>query len=182
MSKGTEFDSSRVAIGKIVKAQGLAGELKAVSFSDDPADLVPYKKFYLVRDLVQQEYVVDSCRVHGKFAIVKLREIVDRDGAEAHIGCDVLVARSQMPRLNSDEFYWHDMVGMQVMTDQGLELGKVTSLIATGANDVMVVTGRDQEYLIPVLQEIIVRQDTEAGILVIAPMAGLLEMNSPDAL
>lgn len=175
-------DSSQIVIGKIVKAQGLVGELKVIPFSGNPNDLSSFQNFILARGSAEQVYTVEKCRAHGKFAIVKLREISDRDEAESQIGAEVLVLKSQMPILTADEFYWHDMVGMKVVTEQGQELGKVTSLIATGGKDVLVITGQEQEYLIPVLQEIIVRQDKEAGILVIAPMAGLLEMNLPDAI
>ncbi len=181
MKWGSESGSSHVVIGKVAKAQGLDGELKVIPFSGNPDDLLAYREIFLGRGPDQQAYTVEKCRLHGKFAIVKLWEIVDRDGSEAHIGFEVSVLKSQMPALAPDEFYWHEMVGMTVRTDQGQDLGKVTSLIATGAHDVMVVTGHDHEYLIPVLQEIIVRQDTEAGILIIAPMPGLLEMNSSDA-
>lgn len=175
-------DPGHVVVGKVAKAQGLFGELKILPFSGDPATLRCFQKIFLDRALDRHLYTVEKWRSHGKFAIVKLREIADRNSAEAQVGAEVLVLQSQMPALAPDEFYWHEMVGMRVVTDQGQELGEVTSLIATGAKDVMVVTGHDHEYLIPVLQEIIVRQDKEAGILVIAPMAGLLEMNLPDAI
>ena len=182
MTKGSVTDSSYVAIGKISKAQGLDGEVKIIAFSGKPDEFASYQKIFLVRGKERRACTIEKCRSHGKFAIVKLREVTGRDESEALIGADVLVMKSQMPALASDEFYWHEMVGLTVLTDQGRELGKVTSLIATGGHDVLVVTGREQEYLIPVAQEIIVRQDTAAGILVIAPMAGLLEMNSPDAI
>lgn len=175
-------DTSHVLVGKITKAQGLSGELKIAPFSGNPNDLFCFKSIFLDRILGRHSYTVENWRSHGKFAIVKLREITDRDGSDALVGAEVLVLRSQMPTLASDEFYWHEMVGLRVITDQGLELGEVTSLIATGANDVMVVSGHDHEYLIPVLQQIIVCQDKEAGILVIAPMDGLLEMNLSDAI
>ncbi|MDD5760293.1 MAG: ribosome maturation factor RimM [Desulfobulbaceae bacterium] len=175
------LDCLHVVIGKVAKAQGLTGELKLIPFSGEPGDFCSFQEIILARGADLQTYTVERCRSHGKFAVVKLREIVDRNDAEAQIGAEVLVLKNQMPVLSADEFYWHDMVGMRVLTEQGQELGEVTSLIATGANDVLVVTGHDQEYLIPVLQEIIVRQDKEAGILVISPMAGLLEMNLPDA-
>jgi len=182
MVKEQNDETSHVAVGKIAKAQGLSGELKIIPFSGNPDDLFCFQNIILDRVVERHVYTVEKWRSHGKFAIVKLHEITDRDGSEAQVGADVLVLKSQMPVLAADEFYWHEMVGLRVITDQGQELGEVTSLIATGANDVMVVSGHDHEYLIPVLQEIIVRQDKEAGILVIAPMDGLLEMNFPDAI
>jgi len=180
MVKEQGGDTSHVAVGKIAKAQGLSGELKIIPFSGHPEDLCCFQSIYLDRLREHHAYTVEKWRSHGKFAIVKLHEISDRDGAEAQVGAEVLVLRSQMPTLAADEFYWQDMVGLQVVTEQGRELGEVTSLIATGANDVLVVSGHDHEYLIPVLQEIIIRQDNEAGILVISPMPGLLEMNLTD--
>lgn len=182
MAKGHDSDSLHVVVGKIAKAQGLSGELKIHPFSGNPADLASFQNIFLARGHDRHLYTVEKWRSHGKYAVVKLREIKDREHSEALVGADVVVFRSQMPTLDADEFYWHEMVGLRVVTDQGQELGEVTSLIATGAKDVMVVSGRDHEYLIPVVQEIIVRQDKEAGILVISPMAGLLEMNMPDAI
>lgn len=181
-AKGLGTDSEHIVVGKIAKAQGLCGELKIIPFSGNPVDLFSFQKIFLDRTLDRSPYIVENWRAHGKFAVVKVCEISDRDGAEAQVGAEVLVQTSQMPPLAPDEFYWHEVVGLRVVTDQGQELGEVTSLIATGAKDVMVVTGNGREYLIPVLQEIIVRQDKEAGILVIAPMDGLLDMNLPDAI
>ncbi len=180
--KGQSSDTSKVVLGKVVKAQGLSGDLKIVPFSGNPGDLFCYQNIFLDRGLASQTFTIEYWRSHGKFAIVKVHEINDRDGSEAQVGAEVSVLTSQMPVLASDEFYWHEMVGLRVVTDQGQQLGIVTSLIATGANDVMVVSGNGHEYLIPVLQDIIVRQDKEVGILVISPMAGLLEMNLSDAI
>lgn len=178
--KGSETDSSYVPVGKISKAQGLEGEVKIIAFSGNPDEFASYQRVYLARGHELQSRTVESSRSHGKFAIVKLREITGRNEAESLIGVEVFVLKSQMPALAPDEFYWHEMVGLTVVTAQGQTLGKVTSLIGTGGHDVLVVTGQTQEYLIPVTKEIIVRQDMQAGILVIAPMDGLLEMNSPE--
>lgn len=183
MTKGANADTIHVAVGKVVKAQGLDGKLKISTYSGDPEELAPFPQLFLGHASRLQPFTLRGSRRQGKFAIVTLDEIVDRDGAESQVGQEVWVLKSQMPALASDEFYWHEMVGLTVRTVQGQELGRVTALIATGAHDVMVVTGPDQgEYLIPVVGEIVVSQDTEAGVLVIAPPPGLLEMNLPDAL
>ena len=182
-AKGFEVDASHVAIGRIVKAQGLNGQLKVSIYSGDPDELLPFQLIYLGHNADFKTFTLKSSRSQGKFAVISLAEIVDRDGAEAHAGQEVWVLKSQMPALPSDEFYWHEMVGLTVRTLLGQELGRVTSLIATRAHDVMVVTSLDQrEYLIPAVQEILVSQDTEAGLLVIDPPPGLLEINSLDAI
>ena len=183
MAKGTDVDSSYVAIGKVVKAQGLEGQVKVSVYSGTPEDIAPIPQIFLGSMSGLKAFTLLRSRSQGKFAIVSLAEIVDRDGAEAQVGQQVWALKSQMPPLAPDEFYWHEMVGLLVKTVQGQELGRVTSLIATKAHDVMVVTGLDQgECLIPVVREIVISQDLQAGVLIIAPPPGLLEMNSPDAL
>lgn len=181
MTKKPGIDSSRVAIGTIVKARGLHGEVKVSLYSGDAGELDAFTIVFLERLGDVQEFAVEKTRAQGNTAVFKLREIDNRDKAEAYVGSEISVLKSQMPVLADDEFYWHEMMGLSVITDQGKELGTVTSLIATGANDVLVVTGAEGEYLIPVIKEIIVSQDNEAGVLIISPMPGLLEMNSSDA-
>jgi len=175
-------DDSHVVVGKVSKAQGLAGEVKIVHFTGQANELFSYQSLLVENKNGEcQSLSVEYWRLQGNFAIAKFREITDRDGAERLVGAEISVLRSQMPPLTPDEFYWHEIVGMRVVTDQGQELGDVTSLIATGANDVMVVTGRGHEYLIPLIQELIVTQDNQTKTLVIAPMDGLLDLNLSDA-
>lgn len=182
MQKQQDVDSSHVLIGKVSKAQGLSGEVKITPFSGQANELFSYRSLRVeTRKGPSREYSVEYWRSQGNFAVAKFHEITDRDGAESLVGAELSVLRSQMPPLAPDEFYWHEIVGMRVVTDQGQELGVVTSLIATGAKDVMVITGRGHEYLIPLVQEMIVSQDDHAKTLVIAPMDGLLDLNSSDA-
>ncbi|MBA3014531.1 MAG: ribosome maturation factor RimM [Proteobacteria bacterium] len=181
MAKVPVVDPHTVAVGTIVKARGLDGEVKVTLYSGDLKELAVFTTILTERSGVVQQYSVEYTRPQGKSVALKLREITTRDQAEALVGCEISVFKSQMPELEADEFYWHEMLGLTVVTDQGKELGTVTSLIATGANDVLVVTGADGEYLIPVIKEIIVHQDNESGILTISPMPGLLEINLPDA-
>ncbi len=183
MIKACDTDSSPVEIGKIVKAQGLDGKLKVKVYSGDPGELVSFTHIYVGNSNAIKPYTLINSRSKGKFAIITLAGIVDRNGSEALVGQEIWVLKDQLPLLSADEFYWHDIVGLTVQTEQGKELGRVTELIATGAHDVMVIMSRDKdEYLIPLIQEIIVRQDTETGVLVIAPPSGLLEMNLSDAI
>lgn len=181
MTNTSVSDSPRVAIGSVVKARGLNGEIKVSLYSGDARELADFTTVIVERHGVAQELAVEHTRPQGKFIDFKLRGIDNRDQAEACVGSEISVLKSQMPVLTDDEFYWHEMMGLTVKTDQGKELGTVTSLIATGANDVLVVTGADGEYLIPMIKEIIVQQDNVAGVLIISPMPGLLEMNLPDA-
>jgi len=181
MEQISTTDSAWLAIGTIVKARGLQGEIKVTLYSGDSSDIAAFSTIAVEQRGTVKQCAVLQARSQGKNAVIKLREVTSREEAELLVGAEISVLKTQMPPLADDEFYWHEMLGLTVVTDKGRVLGSVTSLIATGANDVLVVTGNDGEYLIPAIQEVIVRQDNEAGILIISPMPGLLEMNTPDA-
>jgi 16S rRNA processing protein RimM len=170
-----------LVVGKIVKAQGVKGEVKILPFSGEPEDLLSYEKFYLNRAAMPEAFTVSQSRIHGKFFVVKLSAVNSREASESLVGLDIFVARADMPVLPADEFYWHEYIGLKVVTDQGQELGTVNSLMATGSSDILVISGKGQEYLVPAIEEIIVEVDFDSKTLVIAPMPGLLEINDPDA-
>lgn len=170
-----------LAVGKIVKPHGIRGELKVVPYSGVAEDLRCYNEFYIGRGGRYEVYPVTRSHVHGAFLLLTLSVVGSRDAAEQLAGTELYVLKATLPALAVDEFYWHDVVGMAVMTEDGRELGRVEGLIATGANDVMVVTGLGREYLVPAIASVLVSLDHKAKQIVISPMPGLLEMNGPDA-
>lgn len=169
-----------LSVGKIVKAQGVKGEVKVLPFSGVADDLLSYKEFFLDRGLGFNPFGVTKSRIHGKFFVVKLSSVDSRDDSEQLVGLEIFVPRDAMPDLPDDEFYWHDFKGLQVVTDQGFALGTIEALIATGGNDVLVIGGLGKEYLIPAIDEIIIEVNWDAKTVVIAPLPGLLEINDPD--
>jgi len=99
--------------------------------------------------------------------IARLDGCQDRDGALGYRGCEIAVERSQLPNVEDGEFYWTDLVGLQVATPGGVLLGKVERMMETGANDVMVVRG-EFERLIPFLSGTVVQSvDIERGAIVV---------------
>jgi 16S rRNA processing protein RimM len=96
---------------------------------------------------------------------VHIAGIDDRDIAASLLNTQIAVRREQLPPAAEGEYYWSDLVGLAVRTIAGVELGKVTHLMQTGANDVLVVKG-DRERLIPFLQpDVVKRVDLDAGII-----------------
>lgn len=166
-------------VGTVSKPHGIKGEIKVFLYSGDPNDFDHYPELILV-DAKGQERLspVVSFRPQGNLALVHLQGLSTRNESEELVGHEVWAKKSYLPEIAEDEFYWHEMEGMRVVAEDGTELGVVSSLLATGAHDVLVVTGRGQEYLIPVTKEIIVSKDDEQRILTVAPPPGLLEMNS----
>jgi len=85
---------------------------------------------------------------HGKHLIALLKDVTDRDQAESLLNRQISVYREQLPDLPETEFYWADLIGLKVNSPDGSGLGTIKDMLATGANDVMVVQG-EKELLIP---------------------------------
>jgi len=178
-----------VRVGKIAKAHGIRGELKVYPYSRDPEALAAYGSVYLgpvVDDDVLaleevpvsfQRFEVRRCRTQGKFAIVALAGMETRNHAETCAGLEVWVDEASLPPAGEDEFYWHEVVGMRVVTAGGRDLGLVRRLFETGAHDVLVIGDERREYLVPARQEFIERIDHHERLLIVRPLPGLLEAN-----
>lgn len=175
-----DFDlTHHVLVAKVTKPHGIKGEIKVYSYSDDPESFEVYNSLVFV-DTVSgsaQEIKLSRSRVQGSSAVLILAGVSNRNDAEDLVNCEVWVAEDQLPELADDEFYWNDYKGMDVYTDKGFHLGQVVSLMATGAHDILVVSGRGHEYMIPVKEEFLVEVNDAEGKIVIDPPEGLLEIN-----
>ena len=109
----------------------------------------------------------ESLKVHGDGLVVKLTEVVDRNGSEALRGFWIGAPRESLPETDSDEYYWADLIGLTVLNAQGETLGQVDRLIETGANAVLIVidaTGdKPRERLIPFVSDIVRHVDKTSG-------------------
>lgn len=166
-------------IGEIVKPHGIRGELKVYLYSEQPGNLQQYKKIVVQEPTGSgtETYNVVKSRGQGKLAILRLEGVGTREAAEALQGSRIWVNKTDFPTLDSDEYYWHQLKGLVVMTETGQELGRVTKLFNTAAHDIMVVTGAGHEFMIPVRGDIIRDIDEQGGKIIISPPPGLLEIN-----
>ncbi|HEY5789909.1 MAG TPA: ribosome maturation factor RimM [Gammaproteobacteria bacterium] len=138
-----------VPVGRIAGAYGVRGWVKVFSETDPPENLLQYAPWYLQdRDGGWQARVVREGRVHAQALVARLEGCADRDAAAALGGTTVAVPRSAFGALGEDEYYWADLVGLEVVNTEGTRLGTVERLFPTGANDVLVVRG-ERERLIP---------------------------------
>ncbi|MCB2183850.1 MAG: ribosome maturation factor RimM [Desulfobulbaceae bacterium] len=171
---------SEVAIGKITKPHGIKGELKVFPYSGSAENFAFYTRFFLFCSGEENGrwFDIHKVRSQGRFAVVSLEGVKDRNASESLTGCEVWVARHEMPELPEDEFYWQDLLGLDVLTVDGEQLGKVSDLLSTGAHDILVVKGAGREYMIPALDEFVVEIDEESGTIQVDLPDGLLEMNS----
>lgn len=153
-----------LAMGRIVGVFGVEGWVKVESFTEPRENLGRYRPWHVVKGAVDHEAATPRLRAHGKGLVAKLDGIDDRDAAAALIGAEIRIARACLPRPKPGEYYWADLEGLAVRTVDGVELGSVSHLIATGANDVLVVRG-DRERLVPYIADVVRRVDPGAGLI-----------------
>lgn len=178
-----ELAKDYVLIGKIIKSHGLKGEVKVFPFSGCPENFNNYTTVVLAdpESGAFRSYTVNRARVQGDIVILLFEGVTHRDNADMLAGHQLWLSKGDFPQLAPDEYYWFQLEGMRVYTEDGRELGGVTSIFNNGAQDVLVVTGGEREFLIPVTEEIIQRQDDEKRILVVSPMPGLLDLNGVES-
>ncbi|MBE7063185.1 MAG: 16S rRNA processing protein RimM [Ruminococcaceae bacterium] len=157
--------------GKIVNTHGLRGEVKALYYTDGPDFFENVKKLYLSTG---KEYRLVSWRVSKGAVLLRLDTVDSVEKAEALAGKEISVSRSDLPPLPEGRYYIADILGMTVVTDEGRDLGRVVDVFKTGANDVYSVRG-DKEYLIPVIDEVVLSTSLEEKRITIKPLKGLLD-------
>ncbi|MFT4607875.1 MAG: 16S rRNA processing protein RimM [Urechidicola sp.] len=145
-----------VCVGHILGAQGIKGEVRVFSNTDPRENIVGYSPWQVEID-GQLETIEVNGRLQGKNVIASMIGVADRDQATALIGCKIYILADQLPPLENDEYYWSDLIGMEVKSMQAEVLGTVDSMMETGASDVMVVKG-DRERLIPFIIKDIVQE------------------------
>lgn len=134
-----------------------------------------YQELYLKdKEGRVQPYEIQEAKIHKKCISARLKGCEGIVDAEKFIGASVLVKRENLPPLEEGEYYWFEIIGMDVVTDDGRALGKVKSILPSGSNDVYLVQGEAGEWLIPATEEVISRVDREQGQMVIHIIEGLL--------
>lgn len=146
-----------VVMGRIVGAQGILGWVKVQTFTEYLDGLLDYDAWYLGNDKQPWRKVeVLEANVHGKIIIAKLPGILDRTSAEQCKGLLVAIHRDSLPAQAEGEYYWSDLIGMNVVNLADEVLGTVDTLLETGANDVLSVRDAEGvERLIPFIASVI---------------------------
>ncbi len=140
---------SRVLVGKVSGCFGVKGWLKIFSYCDPRENITTYKSWIVDGKVFDS---VESKR-NGKLIVAKLKGIDDKDTAMTLIGQSVEIRLDQLEQLRSDQFYWRDLVGLEVTNTKGIAFGKITNLLETGANDVIIIKG-ERERLVPYITDI----------------------------
>ena len=151
-----------VVMGRIAAPFGIKGWIKVQPFSEDPGTLMDFESWRVGRGEQQTQYTVEAIQDHSNTLVAKLAGIDDRDAAYALRGQEISVARSDLPPPEENAFYWSDLIGLTVINLEGIELGKVDSLMESGANDLLVVKGA-RSHLIPFVAAFVGEVDLAGG-------------------
>ncbi len=151
-----------IEAGRIVAVHGVRGWLKVESWTTPRRNLAAYRQWWLGDERRPVECAAasgDEDRLR-----IRLRGIEDRDSAVSLVGKTIYIARSMLPPAEEGRYYWADLEGLEVVDREGRVLGRVASLLATGANDVLIVRG-ERERLIPFIPQVILAVDLAAGVI-----------------
>ena len=158
--QATNLPADAVEVGRIADAWGIKGWFKVHAFSSAPDALFAAKSWFLQPSEKGAKHFtgtvllpVKQARFHSDTVVATSPEVADRNAAEALRGARIFVAREHFPKTDDGEFYWVDLMGLSVVNREGVALGVVTDLMATGPQTVLVlgyeVEGKEQERLIP---------------------------------
>lgn len=166
-----------IPVGKIIAPHGIKGQMKLHSYSGN-AESLSAARFVTMKSPngTLNEFAVTGFKTNsGKF-IIALQGFDDINLLQPLLGSEVCLKRDQLPALEEDEYYWSDLIGLQVFTDDGVLLGKVADIFETGSSDIYVVRDGEREYLIPAIADVIKTVDPTGGRIVITPLDGLLDL------
>jgi len=122
-----------------------------------------------------QKRIIHSIRTDREFLIISFSGISSREEAATLRNAKIEVDASLLPALESNEYYYHQIIGLSVVTVDGVIIGKVTEIMETRGTDVYVVQGMNKEYLIPAVKSVIEDINLATGTMTITPMDGLLD-------
>jgi 16S rRNA processing protein RimM len=150
-------------IGQITSVYGVKGWLKIYSHTEPMDGILGYKPWLIQRNGQWVTVNVEVSRKHGKGLVAKLEKVDDRDVARQYCGMDIAIERSMLPALDVGDYYWSQLEQLTVYTLSDQVLGKVSHLIETGSNDVLVVKGDSnsidsRERMIPYLPDQVVKE------------------------
>ncbi len=151
---------NRVAMGYIKGVFGIKGWLKIAANTEYSDSLLDYPEWQLVKDGKTVVVTLEEGKVVNGELQVKFEGIDDRDLAFSLRGYTIEIPREAFAPTEEDEYYWADLVGMTVVNKDHTVLGKVSNLMETGANDVLVVNGKYGQILIPFVSQYIETVDT----------------------
>ena len=166
--------SGHVLVGVIVGAHGIKGEVKLKSFTSDPLSIGRYDP---LQSSSGQQFEIAKLKAAKDDFIASLKGIGNRNEAEALKGTELFVARDKLPKLKIHETYAHDLIGLDILLDDGSRLGKLVGMPNYGAGDLLEVEviGNTETILIPFTNAFVPQNDFTSGKIIVNLPEGYLD-------
>ncbi len=165
-------------VGKVVNTHGIWGEVRVISQTDFPEERFAVGSvlgLFMPKSTTPIMLTVASHRIHKNFNLLTFENHSMLKEVEGYREGMLKVSEDKLGELDEHEFYYHEIVGCTVVTTEGTEIGVVTEILETGANDVWTVTPKEgKPHYIPYIEEVVKEIDVERKEIVIDPMEGLL--------
>jgi len=155
-----------ILVGRISGLFGVRGWVKLHSDTEPRENILSYSPLYLEREGQWQAVELVDGKKQGKFIIALLADCPDRTAAEPLVGLRIAIRPEQLAETEEGEYYWRDLLGLKVFTLEKVELGEITQMMETGANDVIVVRADEdgRERLLPFIHGDVIKEiDLEQG-------------------
>lgn len=166
-------EDETIAVGRITGAHGIKGEIKLSPYAS--LDGAEWSTVYLRSAKGDAPMEVARVRSNKDLIILALKGVEDRNTAETLSGSELCMRKDDLPALEEDEYYYSDLVGASVVTDDGTELGRIEEIIPTGSNDVLEVNGPLGRVLIPAIEDVVLDVDMEKARIVVHLLEGLVD-------
>lgn len=157
-------EQEKIVVGKLGASYGIRGWLKVFSYTDSAENIFSYSPWFIKVRGTWQTFQLEDWKRHGQGYVGKLAGLDLREDAQLLTNAEIAINVDALPALSNEEFYWRELFGMMVVTTKGYDLGKVTDVLETGSNDVLVVAANpkdafgQKERLIPFLDEQVIKQ------------------------
>jgi len=166
-----------IVIGHVIRPHGVTGLLRIVSYAESRETFLEAGSVFLKTGKNElHEKAVDSIQPHRSFFYLRLSGLDSAEQAETFRGAEILIPKDSLQKEDEDEFFWHELLGMEVYLTNGEYLGVVRDIFPTGSNDVYVVEDEGREFLIPAIHQVVREIDISQKRMIISPMKGLLDL------
>lgn len=164
-------------VGAIASVHGIKGEVKVFPTTDEPEKFKKLKTVWMKTGKEEREIALQSVKFFKNMVIVKFAGIESPEEARGYRGATLWIPREAAVPLKKNEYYQADLIGLSVVTEDGVALGTLTDVLETGANDVYEITLADKRtVLFPAIKDCVKEVDLEAGRMTVHVMDGLLEL------
>jgi 16S rRNA processing protein RimM len=166
-----------ILIGRVTRPHGLTGLLRIVSYAQSKETFLEAGSVFLSKEQNElYERKVVSIRPYRSVFLLRLSGLNSIDEAEVFRGAGILIRKDCLVRKDEDEFFWYELLGLDVYLVTGQYLGVLKEIFPTGSNDVYVVENKGKEFLIPAIHQVVKEINLAEKRMVISPIKGLVDL------